>query len=279
MLGQSMFTTSRGALLAAMFAATAFGGSAVEARSLEEMKASGTLRVGIQGDNAPWGYIDSSGNQQGFDAELAKAFAESLGVEVEFVPLAVANRIPALQTDKVDVLFACMAMTAERAESVQYSLPYSANPTFVLADKEISISAPADLSGKRVGLPRSSTMDKAVSDIAPSDANLMRFDDDSANIQALISGQVDAVGANQAYLARVEAQAPGKYENKFELSVNYNGAASRLGEEDWNTALNSFLESYMKTPEFAGIYQEILKDEVPTDFPAQMEGIPYTIQN
>ena len=56
------------------------------ARTLEEAKAAGTIVVGIQGDNQPWGFIDSSGVQSGFDADIAKAFAEYLGVEVEFTP-------------------------------------------------------------------------------------------------------------------------------------------------------------------------------------------------
>jgi polar amino acid transport system substrate-binding protein len=278
MFGLNKFKVSwRTVLAAALATAAVIGVGSAEARTVEAMKASGTLRVGIQDDNVPWGYIDSSGTQKGFDADVAIAFAKSLGVKIEFVPLAMANRIPALQTDKVDVLFACLAMTAERARTIQYSVPYAANPTFVLAAKDVKIAGPGDLSGKRVGLPRSSTMDKAVTAIAPADANLMRFDDDSTNIQALVSGQVDAIGAGQAYMARVDAQAFGKYENKFQLSVNYNGAGSRMGEQDWNVALNAFLISYMKSPEFVALYTGVLKDQMPAEFPAKLDGIPFAI--
>ena len=58
---------------------------------------------------------------------MANLFAKELGVAVEFSPLAVANRIPALVTGRVDVLFATMAMLPDRAKAVQYSKPYVAN--------------------------------------------------------------------------------------------------------------------------------------------------------
>ena len=57
------------------------------------MKKKGVVVIGIQGDNPPWGYVDSSGKQDGIDADMGRAFAEYLGVKAEFVPLAVANRI------------------------------------------------------------------------------------------------------------------------------------------------------------------------------------------
>src|SRR5476649_3049474 len=71
-----------------------------------EIRSKGKLVVGIQGDNPPWGFVNTSGKQEGFDADVGAAFAKELGVAVEFVPLAVANRIPALTSGRVDILFA-----------------------------------------------------------------------------------------------------------------------------------------------------------------------------
>src|SRR6476661_41620 len=93
----------------------------------DEIKKRGKIIVGIQGDNPPWGFVNSSGKQEGFDADIGELFGKELGVPVEFVPLAVANRIPALTTGRVDVLFATMAMLPERAKVVQFSKPYVAN--------------------------------------------------------------------------------------------------------------------------------------------------------
>lgn len=262
------------AVLAAAALALPLAGMA-EARSVEEAKAAGKIIIGIQGDNCPWGCINSAGQADGFDADMGRAFAEYLGVEAEFMPLQVANRIPALTTDKVDVLFATMGMTAERAQSIQYSRPYAANQLSVVAPKEMAAGTGEELAGKRVGVPRASAQDNALTAQAPG-ANIMRFDDDAATIQAMLSGQVDAVGGNQIYIQRLEAARPGVYENKMPLNVLYNGAGSRLGETDWNEALNGFLESHMASDAYKAAYDKWMM-LVPPEFPAEMDGVPYTV--
>lgn len=266
---------SAAAISATLLFASASGAFA---RSLEEARNSGYITVGIQGDNSPFGFVNSSGQQDGFDSYVARAFGEWLGVEVRFMPLAVANRIPALQTDRVDVLFATMAMTEERARSIQYSVPYAGNVISVVAPIDRAIETPEDLNGVRIGVPRSSTQDQALTSVAPSGASIFRFDDDAATIQALVSGQVEAVGANQFYNQRLEAVRPGTYESKFPLTITYNGAGSRLGERDWNEALNAFLDEYMQTPEYLALYQQWMEID-PPEFPESIPNIPFTVPN
>ena len=268
----------RGLALAGAVAALALTGPVAEARSLAETVASGTIRIGIQGDNCPWGCINSAGKADGYDADMGTAFADYLGVKAEFVPLAVANRIPALATDKVDVLFATMGMTAERAQSLQYSQPYAANQMSVVGPVDLDLSAPDKLPGHKYGVPRAASQDTALTAIAPAGTDILRFDDDAATIQALLSGQVDAVGANQFYLDRLEQAAPGRYKVQLELVRHYNGVGSRLGEKDWNESLNAFLDQFMQTDEYKAIYNKWMHMD-PPDFPTEMEGIPYTVQN
>lgn len=247
------------------------------ATTLAEAKTKGKVVIGIQGDNSPWGFVNSSGVQDGLDADIGKAFAEFLGVKVEFVPLAVANRIPALMTGKVDVLFATMGMTAERAKTIQYSKPYAGNVLSVYAAKDKKIGGYDDLTGVAVGVPKSSAMDTAITAGAGSKANILRFDDDAANIQALLAGQVDAVGGNQFYGDRLNATAAGKYEAKFDLVTLYNGAGMRPGEKDWNEAINTFIDKIKADGELAKIYTKWMKREVPK-FPESLPDIPFTVK-
>ncbi len=247
------------------------------ATTLSEAKAKGKVVIGIQGDNAPWGFVNSSGVQDGLDADIGKAYAEYLGVKAEFVPLAVANRIPALMTGKVDVLFATMGMTAERAKTIQYSKPYAGNVLSVYAAKDKKIAGFADLTGVSVGVPKSSAMDTAITEGAGSKANILRFDDDAANIQALLAGQVDAVGGNQFYPDRLNATAAGKYEAKFDLVTLYNGAGTRPGEKDWNESINSFIDKIKADGQLAKIYAKWMKREVPK-FPDSLPNIPFTVK-
>ena len=73
------------------------------AQSVDEIKKKGKVVIGIQGDNAPWGFVNSSGKVEGIDADIGNLYAKELGVAVEFLPLEVANRIPALTAGRADV--------------------------------------------------------------------------------------------------------------------------------------------------------------------------------
>ena len=245
------------------------------AMTLDEAKAAGKVRIGIQADNCPWGCLSTTGEAQGFDAAVGRAFADSLGLEAEFVPLAVANRIPALTANRVDMLIASVGITAERAKSVQFSYPYAANTLYVTAAKTADLPDAAALSGVSVGVPRSAPMDTILSKEAPS-ADIRRFDDDAANIQALLSGQVQAVGSNQFYIQRLENASAGTYENKFPIGQLYQGVATRLGESDWNTAINEFLRNYTASDGYKASYAEWL--QVPTsDLPASIDGVSFNV--
>src|SRR5436190_14380170 len=90
---------------AAMLAAPAILARSAHAITPDEIKKRGKIIVGIQGDNPPWGFVNSSGVQEGFDAEVSALYAKELDVKLEFVPLEVANRIPALTAGRVDCLF------------------------------------------------------------------------------------------------------------------------------------------------------------------------------
>jgi polar amino acid transport system substrate-binding protein len=240
----------------------------------EEIKKKGKLVVGIQGDNPPFGFVNTSGKQEGFDADVAELFGKELGVPVEFAPLAVANRIPALTTGRVDILFATMAMLPERAKAVQFSKPYVANIISLVAAKSTPIKTKEDMAKVTIGVPRSSTQDTQITNNAPPGTTIRRFDDDAATIQALLSGQVQAAGANMFYVQRLNAAKPDTFENKIEFTRLYNGACTRLGEKEINATVNAFIDKIRANGELAKIYQKWMKMD-PPEFPASLEGIPF----
>ena len=93
-------------------------------RSLDEIKASGTVNIGVFSDKNPFGYVDENGEYQGYDVYFARRIAEDLGVKLNFVSTEAANRIEYLQTGKVDVILANFTVTPQRAEEVDFALPY-----------------------------------------------------------------------------------------------------------------------------------------------------------
>jgi polar amino acid transport system substrate-binding protein len=167
-------------------------------------------------------------------------------------------------------------MNAERAKALQYSKPYAANQMFLLGKKTAKLDTPATLKGMPVGVPKGSSQESLVAKMAP-DAQLRRFDDDSSTIQALLSGQVDAVGANQFYIGRINEQKPGIFENKFPLATNYNGAGTRLGDKAWNSTVNSFIDKMKASGKLNEFYKKWMGFAAP-DFATSLEGVPFSVQ-
>lgn len=93
-------------------------------RTVDEIKESGTINIGVFSDKSPFGYVDENGEYQGYDVYYARRIGEDLGVEINFVSTEAANRIEYLQTGKVDIILANFTVTEERAEEVDFALPY-----------------------------------------------------------------------------------------------------------------------------------------------------------
>lgn len=93
-------------------------------RTLDEIKASGEINIGVFSDKNPFGYVDENGEYQGYDVYFANRIGEDLGVKVNFVSTEAANRTEYLQTGKVDIILANFTVTPERAEAVDFAAPY-----------------------------------------------------------------------------------------------------------------------------------------------------------
>ena len=114
------------------------GGDAADTpkTDMEYVKANGKLVVGIT-DYAPMDYKDADGNWIGFDADMARAFAESLGVEVEFQEIDWDNKILELDSKAIDCVWNGMTLTDEVKAGMSTSNPYCSNTQMVIvpADK------------------------------------------------------------------------------------------------------------------------------------------------
>lgn len=93
-------------------------------RTVDEIKESGTINIGVFSDKNPFGYVDEYGEYQGYDVYFARRIGEDFGVKVNFVSTEAANRIEYLQTGKVDIILANFTVTPQRAEEVDFALPY-----------------------------------------------------------------------------------------------------------------------------------------------------------
>ena len=118
-----------GILTAGVLALSACGSSSKQAgknnfRTLDEIKKSGTINIGVFSDKHPFGYVDENGEYQGYDIYFGNRLAEDLGVKINYVSTEAANRVEYLETGKVDIILANFTVTPERAEAVDFALPY-----------------------------------------------------------------------------------------------------------------------------------------------------------
>ena len=93
-------------------------------RTLDEIIEDGTINIGVFSDKNPFGYVDENGEYQGYDVYFAQRIGEDMGVEINYVSTEAANRVEYLETGKVDIVLANFTVTPERAEKVDFALPY-----------------------------------------------------------------------------------------------------------------------------------------------------------
>ena len=93
-------------------------------RTLDEIKSAGEINIGVFSDKNPFGYVDENGDYQGYDVYFAERIGKDLGVDINYVSTEAASRVEYLETGKVDIVLANFTVTEERAEKVDFALPY-----------------------------------------------------------------------------------------------------------------------------------------------------------
>jgi polar amino acid transport system substrate-binding protein len=244
----------------AMLGATLMAGAA-HAASVTEIVNKGTVKIGVLVGAPPYGSIDATGNPVGYDADVATLVGKYLGAKTELVPLTPPARIPALESGKVDFLVATLAPTAERAKAVMFTIPYSAFQVAIYAPKGTAVSGWDDLKGKRVGVNRGSSVEKTLVDRG---LDVVRFDDDATTIQALFSGQVDAVAEPDAQAnAALKLRPNADMEQKFVFSVQPNSMTVRRDEFELHQWLNNVIYLMKQNGELEAISQKWIGSPLP----------------
>ena len=170
-----------------------------ETARLRRILDSGELRVGISADLPPLSMKDKQGHIIGFEADLIRALAHSMGLEVRFVERAFPDLLDALQGDDVDVVIAGMTITPERNARVAFAGPYFISGTSILTrDEEIAeVGDPTllDDSSRTFAALGGSTSAQFVRDILPN-AKLVTTPDYETAVQMVIDGDADALIAD-----------------------------------------------------------------------------------
>lgn len=121
-------------------------------------------------DFPPFGSTGKDGKLEGYDVDVARLVAKELGVKLELIPVSSINRIPYLQTGKVDLVISSLGVTPGRAKVIAFSNAYAPFFSGVFGDPKVQVKSAADLAGKTVGVTRGTVEDSDLAKIAPSDA-------------------------------------------------------------------------------------------------------------
>ena len=161
---------------------------------LDEVKANGTLKVGLEGTYPPFNYQDASGQLTGFEVDFANALAEELGVKAEFQPTKWDGILAALESKRLDVVINQVTISDERKQKYDFSTPYTVSGIQALTRKADadSIKTPADLAGKKVGVGLGTNYEQWLKENVPQ-ADIRTYDDDPTKFQDLNVGRIDVI--------------------------------------------------------------------------------------
>jgi polar amino acid transport system substrate-binding protein len=219
------------------------------ARTLDEIKKSGKIVIGVFSDKKPFGYVDENGTYQGYDVYFGNRIAKDLGVDVEYVSVEAASRVEYLVTAKVDIILANFTVTPDRAEKVDFALPYMKVALGVVSPDSALITSADQLKGKTLIVNKGTTAETYFTENYP-DVKLLKFDQYSEAYSALLDGRGDAFSTdntevlawaieNKGYTVGIESLgnldtiAPAVQKGNTELLNWINDEIKTLGKENF----------------------------------------------
>ena len=182
--------------------------SVVKARTVQEIKDSGVIRIGVFTDKAPFGYIDENGKNQGYDVYFTDRLAKDLGVKVEYISLDPASRVEYAETGKADIVAANFTVTPERAEKVDFSLPYMKVSLGVVSPDGAVIKSVEELKDKTLIVSKGTTAEYYFSKNHP-EIKLQKYDSYADAYNALLDGRGDAFSTDNTEVLAWAKSNPG----------------------------------------------------------------------
>lgn len=227
---------------AAVVALGLVAGVASAQSALDEVMKNKVLRVGIPTDFPPYGFVNTDLKPQGLDIDMGTYIGDKLGVKTELVAVSSANRIPYLQTKKVDIVISTLGKNAERQAVIDFAAAYSPFYQAVFSSKKVAIKSAADLAGKSIGVTRGAIEDMELTKIAPSGTDIKRFEDNNATVSAFVSGQTQVVATGASVAGNMMAKNPTlDAEYKFTLKDSPNFIGVGKGEEALRLKVNGIV--------------------------------------
>ncbi len=212
-------------------------GAAQSFRTVDEIKKSGKIVIGVFSDKAPFGYVDENGKYQGYDVYFAERIAKDLGVDVEYVSTDPASRVEYAATGKVDIILANFTVTEERAQQVDFALPYMKVKLGIVSPDSALITDVEQLKGKQLIVVKGTTAETYFEKNYP-EITLQKYDEYADAYNALLDGRGDAFSTDNTEVLAWAIKNPG-----FTVGIDALGNADTIAPavQKGNTTLLNWL--------------------------------------
>ena len=222
------------------------------------------IRIACDTSSPPFGLMAADGKPDGSEVACCRQLAKDLGVELDLVQVVATQRIPSLLAGRCDVTLSSISITFDRAKTVAFCNPNGALAIVVFGPQKTAISKAEDMAGKRIGITRATLEEAVVPKVMPQGGRIVWFDDISATIQALLSGQVDAVSMSEFAMNSVIQRNPGAgIEKKFTVTRAFYAPIVRHADFELRAWINTWVFLNSRN----GVLAEINKKYTGLDLP------------
>lgn len=234
--------------------------SMAQARTLEQIRASGKLVVATEGAYPPFNYFQGA-KLTGFEVELAEAIVKKMGLAIEWKSLAFDALLAGLKQDRWDMVIASFGITPEREKAVTFTHPHYCSGG-VIVSRDPAIHSAVTLAGKSVAVQTGSTYFDNVKKV-PGVREVKNFPQDSDARSALVNGRVDA-WVSDRFVAKtaIETSPKSGLRSGDFLYVEQIASAVGKGNTPLAGAINQALAQLMADGTYKAISEKYLKEDV-----------------
>jgi len=225
-------------VLSLLVAGCATNGS--EDTSLSRVLDAGVFSVAGSGGYPPFNYYEGE-NVIGFDVDTGRAIAAELDVELDYVTTAWDGIIEGLRVGHYDAVLGSMAITDERLEVVNFTIPYYYSGAQLVVLDDSGITDPEQMDGKTIGVATGTTF---ADDAEALGAEVNYYDDDTLTLTELLNGRIDGVITDRLVVVRAINEMPGGERLTMVgelLRLEEMALAVRKGEDELLAELNRIL--------------------------------------
>lgn len=253
-------------LCAALLVAMVLTAGSAMAGTLDDIAKRGKLRVGMEPGYMPFELTNQKGEIIGFDVDMAKRMAKAMGVELELVSTAWDGIIPALLTDKFDVIMSGMTLTQERNMSINFASPYIEIGQTIIVNNKVAgeVKSYQDLNDPKytVASKLGTTGEQATKRMIPK-AKYVSFETEQEGVLEVVNGKIDAFIYDMPYNAVAVGQRGQGKVTHIDKAFTFEPLAwgIRKGDPDFLNWLNNFMHQVKNDGTYDKIYNKWFKSD------------------